>query len=141
MAERKASTGAADALPSRRSMFTNLAGAVAALSVPGAAVAFLEPDPVFGAIERHRAAYEAFGAVLKADNDWNRPEADAASAANTDAEDEFLATEPTTPAGLLAMMEHCAEHLDYGDSEILEYTFPTMLQAVATFLAGAGGAA
>ena len=144
MADRKAPAGVADVLQSRRSLLATLAGAGAVLSLPEAARAASLPtptDPSFAAIEHHRAAFEAFGAALKADQGRDGPEVEAASEANEGAMHDFLGIEPTTPAGLLAMIEHFSQHLGYGDSSMLELGFPSLAASAAVLLPGTRGAA
>ena len=62
------------------------------------------PDPIFAAIEAHRAARTRVVAFLAADNMGDLP--DDLSSAEADRLAELLAMTPTTPAGCAAMMQH-----------------------------------
>ena len=66
------------------------------------------PDPVFAAIEAHRAARARVVAFF-ADNTGDLP--DDLGAAEADRVAELLAMTPTTPAGCAAMMRHIEAYL------------------------------
>jgi hypothetical protein len=111
---------------SRRNFFSTAAGLVAAGTALAAAVnvttlAAAEPDPIFAVIERHRdlsahcsAAYAISG------NLHAGPEFDAAEAVSTERHDlvidqanALICAEPTTMAGVLAMMRYAAAWPDW----------------------------
>jgi hypothetical protein len=64
----------------------------------------LEPDPIFAAIQRHKDAYHAHGAVLEAGRDDDTIAA--ASDADLDARDALLEARPTTIAGAAALLRY-----------------------------------
>ncbi len=113
------------AIPSRRSFLSNAAGLAAggtalALAAPlpaGAAT----PDPVFAMIERHRELSAAFDVAVKnADNLEEHPEqesldaiVDDTSDALLDHADALIITEPTTVAGIAAVMRYFASLEDW----------------------------
>ncbi len=109
---------AAETHKTRRAALRALAGA-SALAVPViAASGFMLPDPVFAAIERHKAAYEACEATSFAIDDLiNDPEGREVSEAEWDALerahknentafDELVTVTPETPAGMRAIIAH-----------------------------------
>jgi hypothetical protein len=92
----------------RRSFLGKSAAALAATAatIPAAADT-IEADPVFAAIEHHRATAAAVEAMRSTDPDWE-------NALDVDA-DAWLAlveTEPTTIAGLAAFTAHVAAYPD-----------------------------
>jgi non-ribosomal peptide synthetase component F len=105
------------AIHSRRAALSALASVPALAILPVAAMAAAPVDPVFAAIERHRAAWAAFDAtcgrtdevtaqeegraVTEADHDAY----EAANAVEAAALEELLAA-PTTIAGLRAAFEY-----------------------------------
>jgi hypothetical protein len=104
------------AKPSRRLFLA--AGSAASVFGALAAVALAAPvDPVFATIERHKAAWSAFlETVDPLDNvegeQKGSPEEIAYMATNSAADEaleEFLATPPTTLAGLRAALEYVVE--------------------------------
>jgi hypothetical protein len=113
--------------------------AVAAVGVPSVATALgglaTGDDPIFAAIEAHRATIRAFKAAFESrdhleDTDpegsidapeWIAAELEIENADERDADAEatFLTTQPTTLAGILASLEHAAEDAG-GDGTILD---------------------
>jgi hypothetical protein len=95
-------------------------------------------DPIFAAIERHRAAEAAFVATLNpADNivakehgrKVTRADLDARNAAQADEDDildELLATAPVSPAGMRAALEYL---IDYDEGYHLATFAPTLLKS------------
>jgi hypothetical protein len=112
-------------IPSRRAV---LAGLAAAPALAAPAFALGGPDPIFAAIERHKALYAAFCRALTgmgecekrsgfADSpeldEWHRRESEACDAEMA-AHDEMLATVPTTLAGLLALLRYVEQESGFG---------------------------
>ncbi len=60
-------TGGATTKPSRRAFLSSTVFAAAALSAGDGVAIESKPDPIFAAIERHRAAYAAYDATLGED--------------------------------------------------------------------------
>lgn len=118
---------------SRRAIVAVLAAAPAA-ALPTIAGAISEPDPIFAAIERHKAAEARYCAacgltdeaaaqnedrvITTADLD----EFDEADHVCDEAMSEFLMTPPTTVAGVRAFLRHCIdeESIEYFLGEALE---------------------
>jgi hypothetical protein len=104
------------AKPSRR-LFLAAGPASAVFAALGVAAAFPALDPIFSAIERHKAAWSAFlETVDPLDNVEGEQEGtkeEAAYTAASDAADEaleaFLATPPATLAGVRAALEYVVE--------------------------------
>ena len=86
----------------------NVAFQLAAEAVAEATTATAAPDPIFAAIEAHRAARTRVVAFL-ADNTGDLP--DDLGTAEDDRLADLLATTPTTPAGCAAMMQHIETYL------------------------------
>jgi hypothetical protein len=105
---------------SRRGVLGALAS-VPALAVP--AVAIAEPvDPIFAAIEKHRAACSALVAVMGDCENWvfvGMPE----DKAEKDTRSAMLETVPTTLAGMGAMLKYIADvrELFGPDEELKEF--------------------
>jgi hypothetical protein len=106
-----------------------LAGIAASPALVAPALALSGPDPIFAAIEHHKAVYAAFGAVLDgmskfqeekgwADSpefeEWRRREREACDADEV-AREKMLATVPTTFGGVLALLRY----IDQGAEENL----------------------
>jgi len=106
---------------SRRAILAG-AATLPALAVPAVAGS-LTPDPIFAAIERHRAAYEEHGRVLEAVNAEEDPETHwtndervaAACDADCDALRALVQTVPATFAGAAAMLRYLVEHQNMGN--------------------------
>lgn len=112
---------------SRRSLLTGAAATLAGATAIDAAAASITPDPIFAAIERHRAAESAFIALalhedrmLAAGIDLPLAEGDYRTADMkhvveecADARQALAETIPTTLAGLFAVLEY-AESFDGG---------------------------
>jgi hypothetical protein len=77
-------------------------------------------DPIFAAIEAHRAAWAAFEKDCSRLDDENTPEAEAEFDRLNDAIEEaactLAVTQPTTTAGAVALLRHAAEHEGKGDT-------------------------
>ncbi|CAO4196483.1 hypothetical protein [Methylorubrum extorquens] len=107
------------------------------------------PDPVLAAIERHRIAARAFReSTDKADGAWEvqggwDPAAEAtwkaADLAQIEAWNALFDTQPTTSAGLVAVLRHVSEHaesmLDTGGS----YTAASIFEGMASHVAALSG--
>ncbi|MGE7152340.1 hypothetical protein ACQKJ1_01185 [Methylorubrum rhodesianum] len=107
------------------------------------------PDPILAAIERHRTAAQAFHeSADKADRTWEvqggtDPAAEAAwqaaDLAQIEAWNALFDTQPTTAAGLVALLRHVGEHaesmLDTGGS----YTAASIFDTMAGHVAALGG--
>lgn len=103
------------------------------------------PDPILAAIERHRTAARAFRERSdEADRAWEDesgrdPAAEAAwqaaDLAQIEAWNGLFATQPTTSAGLVALLRHVSEHaenmLDTGGSYTATSIFDGMADRVA----------
>lgn len=81
-----------------------------------------QPDPVFAAIERWRAVWATYMAACDIEDDAAREAAiNQTHRAAYDALRDVYRTEPTTPAGLLAimtvMLEADGDHLDIIESD------------------------
>jgi hypothetical protein len=105
---------------SRRSLVTS-AAALPALAVPAVAIASIEPDPIFAAIEKERALNTAFLARCHYEDDLaetgvklapapgeysQTPEMVAVVNAGITARVELANTAPTTPSGLVAYLDY-----------------------------------
>ena len=86
----------------------NVAFQLAAKPPAEAPTATAAPDPIFAAIEAHRAARARVVAFL-ADNTGDLP--DDLGSAESDRLAELLAMTPTTAAGCAAMMQHIEAYL------------------------------
>jgi hypothetical protein len=137
---------------SRRAVLAGIATAPAlAVPVLAQATAVSEADPIFAAIEHHKASNAAFSHTLHlmgkfeeehghADSpeqdEWHRRES-ASSDVEREACDEMISTVPTSLAGLLALLRYVeAEHargekfLDQGALEELVSTTVSALAAI-----------
>src|SRR5262245_15467976 len=90
--------------------------AVGAAAIPSlAAAGAVAPDPVFAAIETHRAAYAVFNEAVRAGSRLvSIPEQidariDEASAGETAAAEALAATVPTTFGGVAAVLKYVAD--------------------------------
>ncbi len=102
----------------RRAALGALVGGAATVALPPISAAAAPPDPILAAIERHRAAWAAVGALAPSVDDvaalrrgreitqvdWDGYER--ASAREQQALDELLTVAPATAAGLRAAVEH-----------------------------------
>lgn len=129
----------------RRALVASTAAmpAAAALGLPAVAQARAEPDPIFAAMKKHVALYEAFIARSRYEDDLaesghklphasaddsRTPEMRDIVTASVAGREELAATSPTTLAGLLAYLrfvheQSCKEHdcLFDGDDETLAF--------------------
>jgi len=99
--------------PSRRTLLAN-APAVAVAALAGGAVTkalSAEADPVFAAIEAHKAAMAAHTAA------FNTKDEDA----EDDALEKVLTCQPTTQAGIIALLEHMSAPSE--DGTVLAFAF------------------
>jgi hypothetical protein len=126
--------------PSRRTalagLFTAAAGAAALPAFAGTGV---EPDPIYAAIERHRAAWHEFNSRCSALNDAGTPESLAEERrlmdAHQQAADDMVDTTPTTIAGVITLLRYAAEvqERDLG-MVVVEENDPRLLHSVADAL-------
>lgn len=136
-------TGIVYAEANRRELLASIAGASAAALCVTPVLAGIEADPIYAAIETHRASQQALHVACQVSGKLHghEPEADAANAATVAASDYFdTATAaltdviPTTLAGVLALLVyidefnrgfhfHSEHHLwpseEYGSDEVL----------------------
>jgi hypothetical protein len=121
---------------SRRAVLTGIATAPAlagsTLTLAGATALSLRPDPIFAAIERHRATWAELNTRCSALSDAGTPEAEAEldriMDADGEAAGELAGTEPMTLAGAIALLRYVAECDDYsfedeedGKTKLLSY--------------------
>jgi hypothetical protein len=118
-----------------------LAGAAAlpALTLPAVAFTAAAPDPIFAAIEYHRAARDAWwGLNDKAPDEVSDDLLSIRGDAEQDALTDLLETRPTTVAGVIAVLRHVDQHLrQYEEEETQPFGNCTdpLASAGATFLA------
>jgi hypothetical protein len=131
----------------RRSAVSALVG-TAGLSLVSVAASAIVPDPIFPAIERHKALNVTFGEVLHGMSDfesqhgvaatgiddWEQREEEASNA-ERDACDEMIATAPTTLAGLLALLRYVEEEHDRGEKILDESGLEELVSVTVTALA------
>jgi hypothetical protein len=131
----------------RRSAVSALVG-TAGLSLVSVGASAIVSDPIFAAIERHKALNAAFTEVLRGMSDfeerhddaaagideWERREEDASNA-ERDACDEMVATEPTTLAGLLALLRYVEDEHDRGEKILDESGLEELVSVTVTALA------
>jgi hypothetical protein len=122
---------------SRRTTLCGLAAAPLA-AIIGAAPALAADDPIFAAIERHKAAEAAFIATLDPTDEVlateqgrettqaDREAHEAASAASDAATDDLLATVPVSAAGARAALEYL---IGFDDGYHLGDFAPTLLKS------------
>ena len=104
---------------------------MAAAITPGAAVAAPcgnADDPVFAAIERHRAAMQAWLAEDDEERSNRLPRAERA------AWHAWVMTAPTTMAGLMATLEHASSPNDDDCTRLAQ--FPAMIAEAPRKIAG-----
>jgi hypothetical protein len=105
-----------NAIPNRRGLLLAAltAGAVASVAAIPAITAAAEPDPVFGLLEAHKAAWTRLLRIEDLTDDHETLE-EAGRAVDV-ALNEITTTPPTTVAGMRAVMEYLVEldgHSDY----------------------------
>jgi hypothetical protein len=130
----------------RRNIVTTVIGAAGLSAIPVAATAMI-PDPIYAAIERHKALNAAFRRALtgmgrfEKMNGWaDSPERDVwreREIETCDAErgacDEMIATAPTTLAGLLALLRYVEkEKAEFLDEDALKELLSTTVSALAS---------
>ena len=126
---------------SRRSMIAGAAALPAATVLPALALA-AEPDPIFAAIEAHKAANVTYSRVCQISSDMrldnpDYPDANAATVvamhAERDAAVDLTRVAPTTRAGVAALLEYVLDddrdypgHEDWPteltEPDVLDYT-------------------
>jgi hypothetical protein len=111
-------------------------------------------DPIFAAIERHKASYAAFSHVLTLKDDfeqqhedetpepeqaeWDRREEETCTA-EVDACDEMIATGPTTLPGLLALLRYIKREVNRGDVVLEQDGLEKLLSSTISVLVAIGG--
>jgi hypothetical protein len=136
----------------RRSTVNALVGAAGLSAIPVAATA-MAPDPIFAAIERHKASYVAFGHLLNLKDkfedehgrshaspeyeEWQRRE-DEACDAESSATAEMVATVPTTIAGVVALLRYVDEEHARRNELLYDETFEDLISTTAVPLASIG---
>jgi hypothetical protein len=154
--------------PSRRALLAGVP-AVAGAALAGAAgvnIAAIAvttgPDPIFAAIGRERRAHSGYRRARQIERElnlrnpgkahreakaeeWRAWFAELRQAENVggeewwEAQEEFLRTQPTTPAGLNAYLDHIEVAVDPDegwDDDWAELAFPTLVAAVRALLEG-----
>lgn len=103
-------------------------------------------DPIYGAIERHKASNAAFALVLHQEvpnaspeyDEWHRRELDAIDA-ERDACNEMITTAPTTRPGLLALLHYVGAEHARGAIFLDQDALFELLSTTAAALDGPGG--
>ena len=101
-------------------------GGLAALAAP--AFAHSAPDPVFAAIAEHARLWQSVEAACRLEKGVEE-----ASDQEGKALHRLLATVPTTPAGLLAYLDHLASPMGFGEEGPSDQEFPAILATVRAF--------
>jgi hypothetical protein len=130
---------------SRRDVLAGIATAPA-LSAPALAL-MSGPDPIFAAIERHKARNAAFSNALQGEpetaspehDEWLRGEA-AAGDAEREASAEMVATVPTTLVGLLASLLYVEQEHIRGERFLDEDGLEEIISTTVSALAAIGAA-
>jgi hypothetical protein len=110
------------------------------------------PDPIYAAIERHKAFNVAFSEVLHGMSEFETQHGVAAagideweqrehetSNAERDACDEMIATAPTTLAGLLTLLRYVEGEHDRGEKILDENGLEELISVTVTALAAVVG--
>jgi hypothetical protein len=119
------STPPTNTSPTRRNILGTIAGAGAvALTLPPARAAALGADPIYAAIERHKAASAVWDAAItirakfqdasdesKEQADKLQEAADEAWGSCEQAAIDLINTEPTTLAGIVAAIRYCIRQM------------------------------
>jgi hypothetical protein len=128
---------------SRRSALVGLS--LAATSAVGSACALSEVDPILAVIAEHRTAQEALHAAADVpDADYDQTAWDCADGRAIDAELPLFTTEPTTIAGVAALLEYVGSDVHpclLSEPEgitVLSYAYgwdnnPAVIEATRTF--------
>jgi hypothetical protein len=112
----------------RRNALTSIAafaGVGAAMTPAALAAPAATPDPIFAAIEAHKAVQHEYGNALARDPDFDTPAVKAAADAACAAHAAVLATPPTTLTGVAAVLAFAGTEMfddDIGDS-VLAYAY------------------
>jgi hypothetical protein len=115
-----------DMKPTRRAIVAGATAMPAVAALPAIAGA-AQPDPIFAAIAAHRTAWAAVdAAAIRLDDEGAPQEKEEAELRPlSDVEDEaqtaLIDTEPTTMAGVVALLRHLAAHDASGLELIGEY--------------------
>jgi hypothetical protein len=133
-------------IPSRRAV---LAGIAAATALAAPVLALSGPDPIFAAIECHKASNAALSAICHLDpgpgaspeehDEWERREDEAGSAERDDA-DQMVATIPTTFAGLLALLRYVEREHARGETFLDQDGLEKLISTTVSALEAIGGA-
>jgi len=122
----------------RRAVVAGLAATPVA-GLPALAGVFSDPDPIFAVIDRHEAAEVRYCAACKLTDEIaarrerrvvmaeDHDEFDAAERNSSEALDAFLATAPTTIAGVRAFLRHCID--EESIEEFLAEALETLLDS------------
>jgi hypothetical protein len=107
----KSNLATAPASPTRRRFLSTATVAVAATATGASAIALTRPDPIFAAIERHRAAFVGWGDVLARqdilpDDALIRVEEEAARLAESETLMAIFVTGPATVDGARAALDY-----------------------------------
>jgi hypothetical protein len=95
-------------------------------------------DPIFAAIEKHRAAFDAFEEAIGKYSEG--PKVEAASRADGRAFRALGKTVPTTAAGLLALLEHTEAYAATGDTRAPDEFMPAIAKACRRLIPAASTA-
>jgi hypothetical protein len=112
-----------DVKPTRRAMLAG-AAAIPTTALPAAALAAmpLEPDPIFAAIEAHRARWSEFNAwcaLPEAGTEEGKAAENRLSDAEWEAAIALVEIEPTTMAGVIALLRYTVGVNECGWPDIL----------------------
>jgi len=126
---------------SRRNVLKPLAaGLVAATVAVPLASAATPDDPIYAAIEEHRAANDRWHALISDPKTDDTPQAHRASQMEASLWERLLVTKPTTLAGVAAFAEYVVNSPVYwclyeGDDSNPMEAIPTILAALRNILA------
>ena len=88
----------------------------AVMPIAGLPASAAADDPIFAAIESHRAAWDAFATMIKTAISDDDPRIDVASDAEEKAAIAILDVTPLTIPGVIALLKHAAEHEKSGNT-------------------------
>ena len=102
----------------RRRMLAITAGVLATgATLTGSTSAYAaKPDPIYAAIEHHRAAWDAFATMIKTAISDDDPRIEIASDEEEEAAIAILGVTPLTIPGVIALLKHAAEHEKSGNT-------------------------
>lgn len=130
----------------RRSAVNALVGAAGLSAIPVAASA-MAPDPIFPAIERHKALNADFSRACRFEPlptstlehaEWERRELET-SDAEREACDELVGTVPTTLAGILALLRYVEHEHARGETFLDQDQLEELLSTTADAVQAIGG--